>query len=155
MKNKIVINGKTYNVSNSASVSVINNKVFVDGKELHNEDLTKPKITIELKGDIANLHIEAEKVEVTGDIKGDLHANSCSQVQCRDVGGNVESGNTVHCRNVNGNVSAGNTIKAQEISGNAKAGNSVKTNPKCNTCKEKIMASPPIVPKHKNGWYPW
>ena len=108
-RGKTIINGVEYDVPTGANISVINNKVYIDNKEItNNKELsTAPKIKIEIHGDVrvANVH---NNLIVNGD------------VTTADVGNNLTvSGN------IKGDADAGNNIIASKIYGNVDAGNNV------------------------------
>ncbi len=106
--NRITINGTTINVP-SGNVSVINNQVYVNGKQI---DVSQALGM----GYIAELHITGDPlavqsdigVTVNGTVKGNVRAGN--GVSCGDVSGNVHAGNSIHCGNVGGDADAGNSI---------------------------------------------
>lgn len=81
----IIINGKKYNGN---SVSIVNNKVYVDGKEQEDLDnIVEKDITIignvhdidchnlKVKGNITG-DVDCHNLNITGDIKGDVDAHN-------------------------------------------------------------------------------
>lgn len=115
--NTIIINGNRYTGN---SVSVINNKVFIDGVD---QTPNAKQITIGIEGNIENLTVDyADSITVTGDV-GRVKSGS-GNVTCRNVGtdgvttgsGNVEVGNSVL-----GDVKTGSgNVKSNTIAGSAK-----------------------------------
>lgn len=103
--NKIIINGKEFTVSGS-NISVINGKVFVDGK-LIEEGLTD-NVTISFVGDLASLSTNGSAT---------IHGN---------VNGNVDVGGSVTCGNISGSLNSGGSVACLEVGGNINAGGSVK-----------------------------
>ena len=91
----VTVNGKTVNIP-SGSVSISNNKIFVNGKEYVSDDfkdvLTNQVVNITINGD-------CESVECNG--KAEVKGN---------VSGNVSAGDSVRCGNVRGNVNAGDSV---------------------------------------------
>jgi hypothetical protein len=93
----VTINGKTYKGNN---VSMINNKVFIDGKEVTGDDSDSKVINIKIEGNIETLSIDScDKLDVIGD---------CGVVNSKNgnisISGNVNGDVT----NKNGNISCGN-----------------------------------------------
>ena len=93
----ITINGRTFSVSGSgSSVSVINDKVYVNGN-LITGDLSGD-VRIIWEGDLASL--DATSVTVNGYVRGDV---DCTNLKCGEVGGNVDATN-VTCGSIAGRV---------------------------------------------------
>ena len=105
--NRIVVNGKSINCSGN-NVSIINNKIFVDGKEITDE-ATK-NCDVYIYGDVEN--IECQGSVNCNDVKGDIKAGG--SVNCDDVGGNIICGGSVNCDEIKGSVNAGWSISMQE-----------------------------------------
>lgn len=111
--NTIVINGQTI-TTNGRNVTIINNKVLVDGKEI--SDLNKiagKEINITIDGDVGKLEIDyctkvqvngntqnvkttSGDVDVTGDVNGSIQTMS-GDVDCGNVGGNISTMNGDIC----------------------------------------------------------
>ena len=104
--NTIVVNGKSITVQGN-NISVINNRVYVDGKEVETGEL-KGTVHIEFKGDLAKLKTDSSAT-IHGNVKGNV--DSGTSVKCGDVGGSVDAGTSVSCGNVQGDVDAGTSIK--------------------------------------------
>jgi hypothetical protein len=102
--NKITVNGKTIEVSGN-NISVINNKIFVDGKEISDE--ISKNADIYIYGDVGS--IETDKSVNCDNVKGDIHAGG--SVNCDDVNGSINCGGSVNCDNVGGSVTAGGSIR--------------------------------------------
>lgn len=103
--NRIVINGREINVS-GCNISVMNNKVYVDGKLIKENDDIKDANTICVYGDVGN--IETDKSVNCNNVGGDVRAKG--SVNCDDVRGNVEAGGSVNCDDVGGHVTAGGIV---------------------------------------------
>ena len=103
--NTININGKSIQVSGN-NISVINDKVYVNGK-LVTEGLSG-NVNISFEGELANLKADGS-VEVNGEVLGNVDAGG--SVKCENVQGYVDAGGSVNCKNVGGNIDAGGSIK--------------------------------------------
>ena len=91
-------NGKTVTVSGK-NVSIINGKIFVDGKEHTVEGKTIDIDTVIVEGNCNKL--ECISAEIRGDAKGDVE---CTSLICGgDIHGNVDSTN-IKCRDIKGSV---------------------------------------------------
>lgn len=99
----ININGRSYSGNN---VSVVNGRVFVDGKDVTDQPGAESKvINIAINGKVDSLHVDAcEKVAVIGTV-GDLQTKSGDINIEGDVAGNVttQSGD-VDCYDIHGDV---------------------------------------------------
>ena len=127
-----IINGIKIEGNN---VSIINNKVTVDGKVLgtiKNGKLVKEGESKELviKSIIAetvtinNDEITINKIESTS-IQADGH------ISAGDIKGNVVAGAHISCDNISGDVVAGAHVSCDNIGGNVKAGGHIN----CDTVK--------------------
>lgn len=104
MSNKIIINGKTYEVSGS-NVSIANGKIYVNNELLVTDKFEK-EITIVWEGDLASL--KCNNSIIKGSVKGDIDCNSITVEN--NVEGNIDA-NTVQIKgNVTGDVD-GNDVK--------------------------------------------
>lgn len=101
--NRIIINGKEISC-NGNNVTVINSKVFVDGKEVSDEAIKNSDIHI--YGDVQN--IKCEGSVQCNDVEGDIQCSG--SVSCDDVGGNINCGGSCNCDNVRGSITAGGSI---------------------------------------------
>jgi hypothetical protein len=111
----ITVNGKNYVGS---SVTIMNGKVIVNGKEVTPED--SKVITINIEGDVEELNVDVcEKITIKGNVKniqtssGDVECNnitgsiqsSSGDIECGDVGGSIQtSSGDVKCGTISGNV---------------------------------------------------
>lgn len=101
----ITVNGKTIRIDGNASnVCVSNGRVTVGGVDVVTG--LQGIVKIVWDGPLASLHAD-------------------TAVECGDVQGDVDGGNSVSCRNVKGSVKAGNSVVCGSVGGNVKAGNSV------------------------------
>lgn len=96
---KMTINNRGY-VGNS--ITVINDRVIIDGKEIPAED--EKVITIQVEGNVDNLNVDAcKQVSVNGTV-GSLTTVS-GDVDCMAVHGNVQTtSGDVECTEVQGSV---------------------------------------------------
>ncbi len=101
--NRIVINGKEIKC-NGNNVTVINNKVFVDGKEVSNKAIKNSNIYI--YGNVKK--IKCEGSVQCNDVEGDIQCGG--SVSCDDVGGNINCEGSCNCDRVNGSVTASGSI---------------------------------------------
>lgn len=124
--NRVTINGKT--ITSSGSISIINGKVFIDGKEQETGDEKVINISIEgnvekleapgcgtitVSGNAGTISTTSGDVEVGGDVSNGINSTSGDIEVEGNVSGNVSttSGN-IKCKNVAGN--------ANTMSGNIK-----------------------------------
>lgn len=97
----ISINGRTYSGN---SVSVINDRVVVDGVEQDGEMLTHP-ISVQIIGNCESIETTTGDVTIAGSVSGNVEAMS-GDVQCSEIGGDVETmSGSVTCGDVSGRVS--------------------------------------------------
>lgn len=97
------VNGRTLKVPPCASVSVINNKILINGKEIGetNEEGQSikdlPAITIEVQGNAGPITVKGNnmvnspvEIQVKGKVEGDV-STSQGNVSCADVSGNIKT----------------------------------------------------------------
>ena len=104
--NRVSINGKTYTAPDGVSVSVINNKVYFNGKLAEDfNDWKEKNIEIKIEGNCKEVKTDTGNITVEGNVEGDAASDT----------GNI----TVKC-NIKGNANTdcGN-INAHHIFGNA------------------------------------
>lgn len=106
-KNKITINGKSYDVA-GRNIVINNDKVMVDGVMV--ESGLSGIVKIEFTGDLASL--DCTTATINGNVKGNVDGTT---ITCGDVGGDVD-GTTIKCGNVNGNLDGVN-ITCGDIKG--------------------------------------
>lgn len=103
--NRIVINGKEIKC-NGNNISIIDNKVFVDGKIISEEAIKDSDIHI--YGDVENIECQGS-------------------VECNNVNGYIKAGGSVNCDDVGGNINCGGSVNCDTVKGNIIAGGSVNT----------------------------
>ena len=104
--NTVNVNGKNYEVPNGCSVSVINGKVYFNGKLADDfENYKEKNIEIIIVGNCGEVKVDIGNVTVKGSVEGNVNADT----------GNIRIEGDVH-----GNVTTdmGN-ISAAHIAGNA------------------------------------
>lgn len=110
-KNKITINGKSYDVSGN-NISVKNDSIYVDGILV--ESGLSGDVKVEFTGDLANL--DCTTATINGNVTGDVDGTTIS---CGNISGSVD-GTTINCGNIGGDVD-GTTINCGDIKGNVDA----------------------------------
>lgn len=106
-KSVVVCNGNRIEVSGS-NISVINGRVFVDGKEYTDEDknVKYKDITIVVNGSPEVVRNESGNIIVRGDVKGNVGAASGDIEISGNVGGNVSTlSGDVRAKSIYGQVS--------------------------------------------------
>lgn len=106
--NKTVINGIEINVPKGSNISIVGNKIYVDGKPYINDKLVDKEIVqIIINGDVGNIECDVD-------------------IDCNNVNGNIKCGRDIDIRgDVTGDVSAGRDIDCKKINGNARAGRDI------------------------------
>jgi hypothetical protein len=104
-KSTVVVNGKKYEVEGS-NISIINNKIYSDGKLVNKEEINANSIIIE--GNVEN--IETDLSVSCNNVKGDIKAGG--SINCDNVGGNVTAGGSVNCDKVKGNINAKGSVNS-------------------------------------------
>lgn len=96
---QIVINNKTVI---GKSISILNNKVIVDGKPVELEE--SKVINVSVQGDVEILNVDVcETMNITGNVK--KLSTISGDVDCGHVEGNVETtSGEVTCGDVNGSI---------------------------------------------------
>lgn len=117
------VNGKKYEFADGSSITIINDKVYCNGKIVIDPDDFKEKtINITIKGDVKEVSTTCGTIEIKGNvhsvestsgnihIEGNVAADVSSQsgdVTCGDVlSGNVKTmSGDINCGDINGEVS--------------------------------------------------
>lgn len=107
---KVQIGGKTYNIRDGANVSVINNRVIVDGQELPSDNVRIETVVIE--GNTGPVRVDGS-LTVQGSITGDVNVGGSCTV--RDVTGDVKAGGSIHAQSVAGSAKAGGSVHAGKV----------------------------------------
>jgi hypothetical protein len=104
-KSTVIVNGKKYEVEGS-NISIVNNKIYSDGKLVNKEEINANSIIIE--GNVEN--IETDLSVSCNNVKGDIKAGG--SINCDNVGGNVTAGGSVNCDKVKGNINAKGSVNS-------------------------------------------
>ena len=103
--NTVNVNGKNYEVPNGCNVSVINGKVYFNGKlSDYFKNYNDKKIEIIIVGDCEEVKVDAGNVTVKGNVKGNVNVDAGNISVEGDIRGNV----TADCGNISANYIAGN-----------------------------------------------
>lgn len=115
MSNIVSINGKRYQCD-SGSITVVNNKVYCNGKLVSdiNSEFTEKEIHITIEGSVNDVSVTAGNVTVKGTAdsvstkSGDVYVGMDVLGECKTASGDITvQGNVYHgCNTVSGNISA-------------------------------------------------
>ena len=98
------VNGRIVEVPDGSSISIVNNKLYVNGLEWEgNDGRLTGVVRIELSGDIKEV-----KTDVSLHVHGDVHGSATAggSIQCGNITGHVRAGDYVKCGDVSGNINA-------------------------------------------------
>ncbi len=103
------VNGRVYHTPDNASVSVINNKVYVDGKLYEDFSENKEKnIKITIEGDIQTVKLDCGDITVHGNANSVTNVNGDIKIN-GDVAGNVKTTNgDISAHSINGDAKSVN-----------------------------------------------
>ena len=124
--NTVNINGKTYTAPDGVSVSVINGKVYFNGKLQEDfKDYKEKKIEIIIEGNCKEIKCDTGNITVKGNVEGNITADTGNIDVKGDIRGNVTTdyGN-IKSHHIFGNVSTDIGI----INGSNKSYRKVKSN---------------------------
>ena len=102
--NKVNINGRTYTAPDGCSVSVINNKVYFNGKLAEDfNDWKEKNIEIKIEGNCTEVKADAGNITIEGNVEGDASSDAGNIKIRGDVKGNAQTdcGNIRGAQNVN------------------------------------------------------
>lgn len=119
---QININGRTIQVPDGVSVSIINDVLYVNGNKFEGEGYESKYFKIEVIGGLASLKVERGDVVVHGNA-GNVDAGG--NVTVSENTETIDAGGNITCGNVSGNVDAGGNIICGNVSGNIDAGGNV------------------------------
>ncbi len=101
------VNGRVVEVPDGSNISIVNNKLYVNGLEWEGDDGGDGRLTgvvrVELSGDIKEVKTDSS-LHVHGDVQGNVEAGG--SIQCGNVTGHVKAGGSVHCKDVSGHINA-------------------------------------------------
>lgn len=108
MANRMIINNVEIDVPNGANVSIVGNKVYVNGQECTPGELQdKAVVNLVIKGNVGNV---SSDVDVTcNEIHGTVNCGRDCEVS-GSITGNVSAGRDIDCTKINGSASAGRDI---------------------------------------------
>ena len=122
MSSIVSINGKKYTAPDGCSVSVINNKVYFDGKLAEDfNDWKEKNIEIKIQGNCHDVKTGAGNITVEGNVEGDASTDAGNIKVRGDIKGNAstDAGNisshhifgnaNTDCGNINGHNANGKT----------------------------------------------
>ena len=105
------VNGRVVEVPDGSSISIVDNKLYVNGLEWKGDDGGDGRLNgvvrVELSGDIKEVETDSS-LHVTGDIQGAVSVGG--SVNCGNITGHVKAGGSVKCNDVAGNVTAAGSV---------------------------------------------
>lgn len=104
----IQVGGTSYEVPDGANISVVNNVLFVDGKEYSGDYGTSKQLLIQIIGNPSFVAVDRGNVDVQGNIEK-LKAGG-NAIISGSVTGGVAAGGNVKCGAISGSVSAGGNV---------------------------------------------
>jgi hypothetical protein len=113
--NRVNINGRCISVQGN-NISVINGKVFVDGKEYKEQPEKTEQIILKIEGAVQQLNID-DSVSIEGDVTAE-HIRVNGSINCRNIKGSIEAKGSINCDDIEGKVKAGGSINADSINVN-------------------------------------
>ena len=114
-KNKITINGKTYDNLPSGNISIRNNSIYINGKKFDASDSNLKEnscqtVNISIYGDCENIECNGS-VSVYGNVKGKINCSGNGNVE-GDVESNINCGGSCLVEgNCKGNINANGSVK--------------------------------------------
>ena len=114
---QIVINNRNFMGS---SVSIINGKVIIDGKE---ETIDDKEINIRVDGNIDTLDVGyCNKLDIVGNIN--KARSGSGDINCLNITGGAQVGSgDIECETINGDVQTGSgDVKSNTITGSVRTG---------------------------------
>ena len=104
--NTININGKTYNAPDGCSVSVVNNKVYFNGKLAEDfNDWKEKNIEIKIEGNCGEIKNDVGNVTINGNVEGNVTVNT-GNVTCKN---NIQGNAKTDCGKISAHHIFGNT----------------------------------------------
>lgn len=108
-KSTVTINGKTIRVQGN-NITMIGDKVYVDGKEITSTENQTVNIIVE--GNANKVECDGY-VEVRGDVNGNIRCGG--SITCGNVGGSVVCGGSARCGDIKGDVNAGGSVRYRKL----------------------------------------
>lgn len=119
----IIINGKKYEVN--GPISVINDRIYVNGQLFENGEPLERKVNITIVGDVHSIKLDKGpsevNIKITGNVGGSITTTSGDVEVAGDVLGDVKStSGDIKCKNVTGSVrTVSGDITCSKVAGNA------------------------------------
>ena len=101
--NTTIVNGRRYDCPDGANVSVINNKMYVNGQPVDDFSNDEKNIEIIINGNVDEVKTDTGNITVNGNISGDA-TTDCGNIT---VGGDIRGNVKTDCGNVSANGIAG------------------------------------------------
>lgn len=110
---KVTFGSRSFSVSRGASISIVNGRVLINGKEVSVDgdlkEVKEIKIIVCGAGTVGSIDSDSA-IEVQNGVSINGNINAGGSIRCGDVNGSANAGGTVHCGNVTGSASAGGTV---------------------------------------------
>jgi hypothetical protein len=108
---KVIIDGKTIEVPNSANITINNGALFINGKKYEDKDLdNKQIIDITIEGNVGKLDCGGS-VTVKGNVIGSIDCGGSAEVE-GDVVGNIDCGGSCKVYGSHtGDIDAGGSVR--------------------------------------------
>lgn len=105
---RTVVNGVEINAPKGASISIINNQIYVNGKPYNDERLNKKEIVqLVINGDVGSIKTDVDVI--CRNVNGDIDCGRDCDIK-GDVSGNIIAGRDIDCKNIGGSAKAGRDI---------------------------------------------
>lgn len=109
-RNRVTINGKTYDLPNG-NISIINEKIYVNGEEFKTEEFKNDnrKIEITIEGDVGQASCRGS-MNITGSVRESVDCGGSVSI-AGDVNGDVNCGGSASVKgNVFGDIACGGSV---------------------------------------------
>jgi len=121
--NTIIINGKKYEVN--GPVSMINDRIYVNGQLFENGEPLERKVNITIVGDVNSIKLDKGpsevNIKITGNVGGSVTTTSGDVEVAGNVLGDVKStSGDIKCKDVTGSIrTVSGDITCSKVAGNA------------------------------------
>lgn len=112
--NRVTINGKTYDLPNG-NISIINEKIYVNGKEFKTDEFKNDnrKIEITIEGDVGQASCQGS-MTITGSVREGVDCGGSVSI-AGDVNGDVNCGGSVSIKgNIFGDLTSGGSVSVRK-----------------------------------------
>lgn len=104
----VQVNGQRFEVPDGSSISVVGNKILVDGQPIA-ATFSDSNVEIKIEGPVGSINAEKGDVHIVGEVKGSVVAGG--SVHCGDIShGSVNAGGSVVAKYINGPIYAGGSV---------------------------------------------